>query len=45
MADVRVEEAYSDRARKAMSEEEFLSFWEKCNDQLRNLGIRLVPLE
>ena len=34
-----------DRARKAMSEEEFLSFWEKCNDQLRNLGIRLVPLE
>ena len=34
-----------ERARKAMSEEEFLSFWEKCNDQLRNLGIRLVPLE
>ncbi len=34
-----------ERARKTMKEEEFLSFWEKCNDQLRNLGIRLVPLE
>ena len=34
-----------ERARKTMPDEEFLSFWEKSNDQLRNLGIRLVPLE
>ena len=28
-----------------MSHDGFLAFWEERNDQLRNLGIRLVPLE
>jgi hypothetical protein len=27
-----------------MPQDEFLAFWEEKNDQLRNLGIRLVPL-
>ena len=34
-----------DRARKTMAEDDFLSLWEERNDQLRNLGIKLVPLE
>ena len=34
-----------ERARKTMSHDGFLAFWEERNDQLRNLGIRLVPLE
>ena len=33
-----------ERARKTMPQEDFLAFWEEKNDQLRNLGIRLVPL-
>ena len=28
-----------------MSKDEFLDLWENRNDQLRNLGIKLVPLE
>ena len=27
-----------------MGEDELISFWEKCNDQLRNLGIRYLQL-
>lgn len=34
-----------ERARETMSRDDFLAFWEERNDQLRNLGIRLVPLE
>ena len=34
-----------DKARKTMTEDAFLSFWEDRNDQLRNLGIKLIPLE
>ena len=34
-----------DRARKTMAEDDFLSLWEERNDQLRNLGIKLVPLD
>ncbi len=34
-----------DEARKTMTEDAFLSLWEGRNDQLRNLGIKLVPLE
>ena len=34
-----------ERARETMSRDGFLAFWEERNDQLRNLGIRLVPLE
>jgi hypothetical protein len=34
-----------ERARDTMSRDDFLSFWEERNDQLRNLGIKLVPLE
>ena len=33
-----------ERARETMPQDEFLAFWEEKNDQLRNLGIRLVPL-
>ena len=33
------------QARKTMQKSDFLSFWEKRNNQLRNLGIRLVPFE
>ena len=34
-----------DEARNTMAEDEFLSIWEDRNDRLRNLGIKLVPLE
>ena len=34
-----------DHARKTMSQDDFIALWEERNDQLRNLGIRLVPLE
>ena len=32
-------------ARKTKSEGELLAYWENINDKLRNLGIRLIPLE
>ena len=32
-------------ARETMSEDDFLVLWEKRNAELRNLGIRLVPLD
>jgi hypothetical protein len=28
-----------------MSQDDFIALWEGRNDQLRNLGIKLVPLE
>ena len=31
-------------AKKTMSGEALISFWERRNDQLRNLGIKLIPL-
>ncbi|MBR1921237.1 MAG: hypothetical protein IJ829_04435 [Kiritimatiellae bacterium] len=34
-----------ERARDQMPQDQFLSLWEERNDQLRNLGIKLVPLE
>ena len=34
-----------DHARKTMSQDDFIALWEGRNDRLRNLGIRLVPLE
>ena len=34
-----------ERARETMDFGEFLSLWEERNDQLRNLGIKLIPLE
>ena len=34
-----------EKARETLSPDEFLSLWEEKNDQLRNLGIRLVPLD
>ena len=34
-----------ERARETMPQDEFLSFWEERNDRLRNLGIKLIPLE
>ena len=34
-----------DKARKTMKDEEFMSYWEKRNDELRNLGIKTVGLE
>ena len=34
-----------DEARKTLSQDDFIALWEGRNDQLRNLGIRLVPLE
>ena len=34
-----------DHARKTMSQDDFIALWESRNDQLRNLGIKLVPLE
>ena len=34
-----------ERAKNSMSKDDFLDLWEDRNDQLRNLGIRLVPLE
>jgi len=33
-----------EKAHQTMSEDAFMSFWEKRNDELRNLGIRLVAL-
>ena len=34
-----------DRARKTLQPDDFLILWEERNDQLRNLGIKLIPLE
>jgi len=34
-----------DEARKTLSQDDFIALWEERNDRLRNLGIRLVPLE
>ena len=34
-----------EEARKTKSEDELLAYWETINDKLRNLGIRLLPLE
>lgn len=34
-----------DEARKTLSPEAFFSLWEERNDKLRNLGIKLIPLE
>ena len=34
-----------DKARKSMPEADFMIYWEKRNDELRNLGIRTVGLE
>ena len=34
-----------ERAKDSMQKDEFLDLWENRNDQLRNLGIKLVPLE
>ena len=33
-----------DKARKNMKDEEFMTYWEKRNDELRNLGIKTVGL-
>ena len=33
-----------DQARKTMKDEEFMTYWEKRNDELRNLGIKTVGL-
>ena len=33
-----------DKARKLMSESAFMTYWEKRNDELRNLGIKTVGL-
>ncbi len=32
-------------ARKTKSEDELIAYWEELNDRLRNLGIKLLPLE
>ncbi len=32
-------------ARKTKSEDELVAYWEELNDRLRNLGIKLLPLE
>ena len=34
-----------EKAREALGRDEYLALWEEKNDQLRNLGIKLVPLE
>ena len=34
-----------DKARKTMPEADFMTYWEKRNDELRNLGIKTVGLE
>ena len=34
-----------EHAREKMDKDAFLAFWEERNDQLRNLGIKLVPLD
>jgi hypothetical protein len=33
-----------DQARSTMSKKDFISYWEKRNDELRNLGIKTVGL-
>ena len=33
-----------EKARSSMSDDAFMSYWEKRNDELRNLGIKTVPL-
>ena len=33
-----------ENARKSMTESAFMSYWEKRNDELRNLGIKTVGL-
>ena len=33
-----------ENARKSMKENEFVAYWEKRNAELRNLGLRLVPM-
>ena len=33
------------KARKTMPEDAFMVYWEKRNDELRNLGIKTVGLE
>ena len=32
-------------AKKTKSDDELVAYWESLNDQLRNLGIKLLPLE
>ena len=34
-----------EKARSSMSDDAFMSYWEKRNDELRNLGIKTVGLE
>ena len=34
-----------EKARKTMTEVAFMPYWEKRNDELRNLGIKTVGLE
>ena len=34
-----------ENARTSMSDEDFMTYWEMRNDELRNLGIRTVGLE
>jgi hypothetical protein len=34
-----------DKARKSMPDNEFMDYWEKRNDELRNLGIKTIGLE
>ena len=33
-----------DKARSSMPDDAFIAYWEKRNDELRNLGIKTVPL-
>ena len=33
-----------DKARSSMFDDAFMSYWEKRNDELRNLGIKTVGL-
>ena len=33
-----------EKARKTMSEADFMTYWEKRNDELRNLGIKTIGL-
>ena len=34
-----------DKARKSMPDKEFMPYWEKRNDELRNLGIKTIGLK
>ena len=34
-----------DKARKSMADKEFMPYWEKRNDELRNLGIKTIGFE